>query len=652
MYMSDKATFGGAAYGLPTNGVPFVQTVLSIPCSNPYIGHAVGPLGFSQYQALGCANPGVTTAQILYPGLRLNLPRSYTGTHDDLRIILGTRGELTKNWNYDLSYSHWQAEFNQSYENYPLLTLMDAGVANGTLNIFQYGGDTPAQQQALIGASLQTGITKEDVINGTVNGDLGDYGVMSPFASTPVAVAVGFEHRHTSLSYTPDYNWQAGYVVDGGGPVPAAYGGEKVMEEFAEVQLPLIEDKPFAKSLALDLAFRNSKYTVDSSSQGFSTHTYRFSFNYQPIDDLRIRGGYNRAARAPNAFELKQGQVFALGTFTDPCAGTLSTAAAGVCTNAALGDAAIRASEVGNVQACTSFNYCVIRTGGNVALKPELADTYTIGAVVTPRWAPGLNASVDYWDVKVTHYIGNLSAAAIVYGCYNGQTVDCQYIHRDPTTGALLGNGYVSAVNQNLNWLHTRGLDFEVHYRRPINELGVGISRDLGQVAVDLTGTYLLNFKQKLLTTTPAYDCAGLFGPTCAIPRPNWRHTLRVTWETPWKASLSVNWRYIGSSTLDGNDPSNPGYGLSTKSCGGLAQCGGVNRKIPGYSYFDLSATYLINDKYQVRFGVNNVFDKNPPVLANNFAEAYSGVGSNGNTYYMYDTMGRVLFLGVTAKFQ
>ena len=134
----------------------------------------------------------------------------------------------------------------------------------------------------------------------------------------------------------------------------------------------------------------------------------------------------------------------------------------------------------------------------------------------------------------------------------------------------------------------------------------------------------------------PTYDCAGLFGATCANVTPDWRHSLRVSWQTPWNLVASLNWRYVGAVELDGNDPD------PTLNSGVFDP---FNAEIPAYSYVDVSAIWNVTPGIAVRLGVNNVLDKNPPLIST----FITGTGAP-NTYPSYDLLGRVAFFGVTAK--
>ena len=172
----------------------------------------------------------------------------------------------------------------------------------------------------------------------------------------------------------------------------------------------------------------------------------------------------------------------------------------------------------------------------------------------------------------------------------------------------------------------------DVGYNLPIG--------DMGSLAFRFTGTYL----DELITTPVAgefsvgeYDCAGLYGSTCGVPAPEWRHSARITWQMPWNVDVSLAWRYFDSVLIDTtstNELLNGTYAAA-------------NRELDAQNYIDIAASWTFMEAYSVRFGINNVMDDDPPVSA----AVGSGAG-NGNTYpQVYDALGRYVFMGLTAKF-
>ena len=415
------------------------------------------------------------------------------------------------------------------------------------------------------------------------------------------------------------------------------------------MRAPLIEDQPGAKELLFDTGFRHSDYSyVDTPST--ITNTYKFEIQYQPISDYRFRASYDKAIRAPAAIELYNPQLVGLIQFgNDPCAATNNGA-----THAAY-NLAQCLNQRGEISAAAftalygnggttdripqgTAGQLSQETGGNPLLKPEQAETYTFGVNFAPSQVPHLTGSLDYYHIALTGEVGVLPASVIVSDCANtGNPIYCSNIVRSPTTGGLTGasvasGGYIVQTNVNIGAALVSGIDAQLSYKW---ELPPGF----GNLAWDLNGAYLQHMKSTPYVGAHTYDCAGLFGFTCQTVNPRWHHLFRTTWNTPWNAAFAATWRYIGRVTEDNNtgDPT-----LQNSTYGGYDY---YNGSIKSYSYLDLQATYNVWKGVQVRAGVNNLLDKDPPIINDFIAPGGS------TTYPTYDQYGRVLYVAFTAKF-
>ncbi|MHB8285094.1 MAG: TonB-dependent receptor domain-containing protein, partial [Caulobacteraceae bacterium] len=183
----------------------------------------------------------------------------------------------------------------------------------------------------------------------------------------------------------------------------------------------------------------------------------------------------------------------------------------------------------------------------------------------------------------------------------------------------------------------TSGADLQIDYRWKIPQFG---GRDWGHLNFNLDGTYTATYiSENEPGSGDKYDCAGFYGATCGTPMPTWRHNLRTTWATPWNFELSALWRYIGSVRSDG-DIANVGDTVY-----------GADGKLPAVSYLDLTGSYKFQDRYTLRVGVKNVFDKDPPLVGVDTGTSTYG-NYNGNVYTgTYDVLGRQIFVGLTADF-
>jgi outer membrane receptor protein involved in Fe transport len=201
-------------------------------------------------------------------------------------------------------------------------------------------------------------------------------------------------------------------------------------------------------------------------------------------------------------------------------------------------------AQYGHIVECPS-DTCSALSGGNRALKPETANTYTAGIVFTPKFLRRFSLSVDYYNIKVKDYISSMAPSLIMGQCaQTGDPYFCGLFKRDARSGALFGQnaGYVISTTMNTGYLKTSGLDFNADYT-------VGLGK-AGSLNMNLVGTYLLNQIAQPVPGLGSYDCNGLFGYTCGQPSPTWRHVARFTWMTPTDTVLSLSWRHIGGTRL------------------------------------------------------------------------------------------------------
>ena len=318
---------------------------------------------------------------------------------------------------------------------------------------------------------------------------------------------------------------------------------------------------------------------------------------------------------------------------TDPCAGAVPSATAAQC--ALTG---VSAAQYGHIAANPGRQYNGLE-GGNPALKPETADTVSFGLVFTPRVVPGLTFSVDHFDIKVQNVIGSAGADLIIAQCLQtGDPFYCGKVHRAPNSGSLwqTNSGYIADTQFNLGQLRTQGFDFSAAYRIPMAALGV---ERFGRVDLSFDGTLLDDLITQNLPTGGSFDCAGRYGTICGIPAPKWKSKARLNWQTPWPVTGSLAWRHIGGVDVDRSSSNSFLTGTVDPA----------DAKLAAADYIDLSAAWRVRGQYTLRLGVNNVFDVAPPLVGSNHP---GGVFGNANTYtQVYDSLGRYLFMGLTAQF-
>jgi len=513
-----------------------------------------------------------------------------------------------------------------------------ASVLNGSdtacvpWNVWTPGGVTQAQLNYLEVASTY-GITATEYIgHADLSGDLGKYGVQLPTASTGASINVGAEYRQERYNFSPDYIFANGLADGGDGIQNPVDNGFHLWEGFAEAKVPIADDRPFLEDLNFEGGYRYSSY-----STGYNTNTFKLGLNWSPIKDIKFRGGYNRAVRAPNVGDLYTAQSIGAGGAADPCWGPAVNGLVQGHTLQYCENTGVTPAEFGNilVNGAAQIN---TSAGGNSSLTPEIADTYTYGFVFAPTFLPKFSMSVDYYEIHIKNAIEDLSSTQILSACgETGAASSCDLIHRGANGSLWLNtNEYVELGEVNIGQISTRGIDLLAQYSL---DLGAG-----GKIGFNIKGTETINFLDQPIPGGPKYDCAGYAGVSCGSPTPHWRHVLSSTWGAPWAGlDVTARWRYIGPVDVDSSSQ-NPdlagAYYLPTAHIG-------------GYSYIDLSASIPISTSgVSVRLGVNNLADKTPPVVANGSLSACPTATCNDNTWAgTYDTLGRYMYAHVTAKF-
>jgi iron complex outermembrane receptor protein len=583
-------------------------------------------------------------------GLRRNVeggPRQDDLQHTSFRIVGGMRGEISPVWSYDTSYVFGRTNFAETYSNefsasrlnnatdvvvdprtgLPACRVFVSGVDTNCrpYDMFSLGGVTPEALGYVQIPGFQRGNTQERVFNANVTGTLGEYGLKTPWANDGLGINVGVEYRKESVELKTDVAYQTGDLTGQGAATLPVKGSFDVKEVFGEFQLPIVQDG-FIQELSLNGGYRYSHYNT-----GVNTDTYKLEARFAPVRDLQFRASYNRAVRAPNVQDLFAPVRVALNGNSDPCSDGSATAAECALTGLPTGNYPVAGNPAGQ------FNGLI---GGNPNLKPEKSTTKTIGVVFQPSFFRGFSATIDGYDIKVTNNIGTYGQDVSIQQCIN--TADptfCSLIHRD-ATGSLWrsANGYIEDLNRNIGSVKTRGIDVGLNYSTRLGANSLSFS---------LQGTYLDKFQTDTgIPGVAAYDCAGYYGLVCGTPAPKWRHKARLTYNMENGFGLSLAWRYFGDVELDRSS--------SNTTLNG--QFSPFNEKIKAQSYFDLAGTFVLNDSYTFRIGVQNLLDNDPPIIGANgtssVVNACTAVFCSGNTFpNVYDSMGRYIYAGVTLNF-
>lgn len=560
------------------------------------------------------------------------------------QITAGLRGKLTNTLKWDFFIQYGEANRRNTSTGTALFDRVQQGLRNcptGStagcvpINIFGAAGSVTPAALAFVGVPTTTFInTTFADVQGIINGDLG---FSSPFTDKPVAIAVGGEYRRYSGSQFGDLpSSTPGAILGSGGAFTAISGSYYSREAFGEVNAPLVTDKPFVHELTVDAGFRYADY---SNSGG--NWTYKFGGNYAPVRQVRFRGTYTRAVRAPNIGELFAPVSTGLNNLAvDPCQGANGTAnatTAAICT-AQLAAVGQPASRLGSIPAPIAGQINVT-DGGNPLARPEIATTYTVGLVVQPGWVFGnLTLSADWYQIDVAAAITTPTVGDVINGCFgqtNPNSPNCALVRRNPLTGGLSGDpattlGVIRQLS-NLGNLQVRGVDF-----------GASYSRRFGAVNLNwqLNGNYTDRSRFQSNPASFIRECVGNYSVSCDPVLPQWSWNLRTTASVD-AFDFSLLWRHISGTSYE------PRTSTAVPAAGTVGRFGSTNpasivgayRTIPAYNYLDFSMGVQASKNFRINFVIDNLLGLNPPDVGNTIGTT---TFNSGNTFpSVYDALGR-----------
>ncbi|MGV3590252.1 MAG: TonB-dependent receptor domain-containing protein [Gammaproteobacteria bacterium] len=526
--------------------------------------------------------------------------------------------------------------------------------------------DTPPSEDCskAIGAPLQNRLTSDqDIVEINFQGGLLD------LPAGEVRAAAGYQWRKNQVTYTPDLLQSSRSFEDqviGVYPVGDMDASTSVDDYYVEALVPVLGDVGVVQGLELELGARFSDYE-DSDSQW----TYKALANIEANDWLRLRGGYNRATRAPNVGEKYLGlqQVFLRGitnNFGDPC-GLRSNAPFGAGgalpdpilapgepeTQLASGQTAAGAqstllicqalmTDVGagqfyanNPAAGSGGAANWVYQEGNPDVEAETADSWSAGFVASSPWSnpwlENLTLSFDWWKVDIEDAIQQYTPDYANYLCFGVTTVtnaaeaaaqaattDCQNVPRSPTTGAQQRQ-LLRYANQAT--IKTEGIDIAANWRAEFGDLGIGLP---GGLALSVQMTYIDSYrtKESLEDFDPEIEWVGSLGPTLTGTNPgayDYRLFTSLTYfKDDW--SVGLRWRHLPSVITADRAKQNALIANNAAAAAGAA--GAVplsytpitDAGIGSYDIFDMSFNWTINEKLTLRGGITNLLDTSPEI--------------------------------------
>lgn len=570
-------------------------------------------------------------------------PRHSDARRDTYRIVLGTKGTILGDYNWDLSYNwgHTHAtqngtgQYNVSNFRNALnaTTKADGSIvcADQTardegcvpINIFGTGAISEEAAKYIAAPQSRTEEIDQKVLAGQIEGKL------FALPAGDVHLVTGFEWRRESASSVPDALTQQG--MNGANAEAASRGHFAVAEGFAETEVPVLKDMPFAKDLTLGAAWRWSSY----SKQG-DTNAYTGRASWSPVEDLRFRVQYARAVRAPNIDEMFSPGGENYASVSDPCNGMTASSTGTVARNC-LADpyVAARIARDGVFKLTTSETQTAggFDQTGSEALKPEIGNTWSYGVVFSHDFGSfgSVVASVDYYDISISNYIGTVGRQTAIDKCYSSASMAgnefCNMIVRSSLDASL---GVITKVNTsyiNNGWVKTTGLNTEFSYQLDLNEISplrngalLGLS-DAGQFSAHFNWNWLQSFTEESLGEITK-DRGDVYDPVHRVDAV-FMYTngdISLQWETQFR-----------SATREQATPDATFYTL----------------KHPSYFLNSVSGSYQLTKEVQFYVGVNNVLDQKAPVILSGINSNVTGTNTAAD---VFDAIGRRYYFGIRYK--
>jgi outer membrane receptor protein involved in Fe transport len=596
----------------------------------------------------------------------------FTTTYFDTRV--GLRGPLTSTIDWDVSGAYGESDRPAVIRNFTLQSRFRQGslvnlvngvptcqdTSNGCVPVDIFGPEgaiTPEMADFLADDSTSTIRTSLGQLRGLISGD---FGYALPWATQPIGFAVGTEFRKYHAQQSSDVLAKtAGELGGAGGAAPDIDGGYSVYEGYGELIAPIVENKPGFESLTFETGIRYSKYEIDGAGSN-STWTWKAGGSWEPGYGIKVRGNYSRAVRAPNIAEMFTPNTVALTNLAiDPCAGaapTLDPNLRAVCI--------AQGAPVGTIGSITNPTAAQanIVIGGNLDLKPEKANTWTLGVVFVPEFLPKFSMSVDYYNIRIKDVIGAALPGDLIGACFADLTAasatdpDCLVIRRNPITGGLDGDPATTlglfGPTTNLGELFTDGVDLLMNYKTDVG---------FGNLALSFVGNWTNNSEFNANVANPDSffrECAGFYSVNCSFTgsiQPKLQFSQRTTL-TMGKVDLSLLWRWIDSVKYE---PRQLAADLEAAIDADCEDPEGADpdgcmvepefRKIPAEHYFDFTARFNATDNMTFTATVQNLFDNQPKVVGNTIG---STTFNSGNIFpSTYDALGRRYAVSAKLKF-
>lgn len=565
-------------------------------------------------------------------------------TVDYQRFVAGLRGDIGENWYWEFSTQYSKSDgdyyseqiFNDSIEDYWYQTTATCAEWAPTTSVrgapcvdvpwldpqFLAGNVAPEVRAFLFGSETgkteYTQWTTEAYVTGPV----------FELPAGPISIAAGVQYQEDEILDVPG---EITLAANAWGNTAAGItaGDDNTKAVFAEVEVPLVTDKPFMQAVTLTASGR---YTdVDSYGSG---ETYKVGLNWQFSDAWRVRASQGTSFRTPALFELYLADQtsFVGQRAIDPCIGWGDALANGAISQQVADNCA--ADGLAPDFTAGTVDATITTGGGFGVLKAETSEAFTAGIVWTPSFAQ-LSVAIDYFDIKIEDEVGTLEAGQIVSGCYSSN-----FFPSDPLCDLFQRRGPESPINDqgvddvrasfiNINSQKNEGIDLSAVWSMTLAKIGT--------LTLETQHTYQLTQERGLFEGTNE-DLNGLLG------EPEWVGRLNATLARgSWDFFWGMN--FVGSTSSERENNGNTStYRDETVR---------VVLKTDDVIYHNMSVGYALKNGLRAVVGMSNVLDEAPPQITTESTDADNFVTTVGNSAFetQYDWYGRRYFVNLTMEF-
>ncbi|MEQ8934704.1 MAG: TonB-dependent receptor, partial [Amphiplicatus sp.] len=500
-------------------------------------------------------------------------------------------------------------------DNYGTTPFFTPGPNSGCepLNLFGRSNASPEAVAFVNDDSLRVATVQQHVLTGYISGDTS--GVFE-LPAGPIGFALGGEWRKERSNDTPPVINTEGLTF--GNQIFPTKGEYSVGEGFVEISVPVLKDLPLAHGFSIDAAFRASNYSTVGYTQAWNVGAI-----YSPVEEVRFRGTYSRAVRAPNIAELfsPQNQSFFLPD--DPC---------DIDNIPLAGDPALRAANCAAILGPLGVDPATFQgddilnatfpglLGGNPDLSEEGAKTWTVGAVWQPSFIDGLSLIIDYYNMTITDGIIAPDEQDIVDQCVDLSSIDnqfCSLITRRSDGGL----SFLEVVPVNVAFFETSGIDYEIGYTFDPADIGAA---GIGQFQLRYIGSYLQKLDVVSLPGQAADVEKNETGTLLGDDAPTHAGALNLSWLLG-PVTATYRWQFRNRLYRDEID--------EFESAAAQGNVLFSPMKTSRLSTHDIQVRYAVREKAEIYVGVNNLLDQEPDI---------------GFTDTPIDAIGRFVYAGFT----